>query len=221
VSLVPGLTNDVRRDLRGAAVAHERLAMDLPGLTDEMSQRESLLPGWTVAHTLTHIARNADSHVRMLQAAERGEVGAQYPGGIEQRNADIEAGVGRSAAALVADVVDSNARLEAAWPEVTDDGWEGDGLSVFGPVPINDLPFRRWREVVVHHADLGLVYSWREWPADYVRVELGRRVMEWASRKPMGLTALPPRALGLTEHERVAWLLGRTDVDGLDAAGIF
>ncbi len=216
-----GLTNDVRRDLRGAVLAHERLIIDLSGLTDEMVQQPSLLPDWTVAHTLTHIARNADSHVLMLQAAAQGEVGAQYPGGIEQRNADIERGVGRSAAALLADVVDSNARLEAAWLEMTDEAWKGEGASFFGPVAINDLPFRRWREAVVHHADLGLVYSWRDWPDDYVRVELTRRTMEWASRRPMGLTTLPPTALALGERERVAWLLGRITVHGLDAAGIF
>lgn len=216
-----GLTNDVRRDLQGAALAHQRLVADLAGLTDDVAQRPSLLPDWTVAHTLTHIARNADSHVLMFEAAARGEVGAQYPGGIEQRNADIESGVGRSAAELVADVVDSVARLEATWLATAEDAWNGEGRSVFGPVPINDLPFRRWREAVVHHADLGLAFSWRDWPADYVRLELSRRTMEWASRKPMGLTTLPAIALGVSERERVAWLLGRTTVDGLEPAGIF
>ena len=193
----------------------------LAGLTDNDARRPSLLPDWTIAHTLTHIARNADSHVLMLEAASRGTVGAQYPGGLEQRSAEIEAGVERPAAELVSDIIESNSRLEAAWLAMPDGGWEGVGLSVFGPVPINDLPLRRWRETVVHHADLGLAYSWRDWPADYVRVELARRTMEWASRKPMGLTTLPRIALGLSEHERVAWLLGRATVEGLDAAGIF
>jgi len=45
--------------------------------------------------------------------------------------------------------------------------------------------------------------------------------MLWASRKPMGLTTLPPVAAALPDHERLAWLLGRTAVDGLDPAGIF
>ncbi len=218
---VTGLTNEVRRDLRGVTLAHERLIADLAGLTDDVARAPSLLPGWSVAHTLTHLARNADSHVLMLQAAQRGEVGAQYPGGMEQRNADIEAGAGRSAAVLVADVADANARLEATWLAMTDAGWNGEGQSSLGLVPVNDLPFRRWREVTVHHADLGLVYSWRDWPADYVRLELTRRTMEWASRKPMGLTTLPPIALRLSEHERVAWMLGRTTVVGLDPAGTF
>jgi hypothetical protein len=36
----------------------------------------------------------------------------------------------------------------------------------------------------------------------------------------MGLTALPAPALALADHVRLAWLLGRTDVPGLDPAGI-
>ena len=52
----------------------------------------SLLPGWTVGHVLTHLARNADSMVRVLDAAERGEVVERYPGGMPTRNADIDGG---------------------------------------------------------------------------------------------------------------------------------
>lgn len=211
----------LERDVQGAVAAHARLVADLATLTDEQAAQPSLLPGWSVAHVLTHIARNADSHVPMLEAANRGEVVAQYPGGVDQRNADIEAGAGRPAAALVADVVAANARLEAAWTAMTPNGWGVQGLSSFGPVAIDDLPFRRWRETVVHQADLGLSYTWRDWPADYVRLELARMTMLWASRKPMGLTTLPAAAMVLTDHERTAWLTGRTSVEGLDAAGIF
>ena len=210
-----------QRDVHGAVAAHARLVADLATLTDEQAAQPSLLPGWSIAHVLTHIARNADSHVPMLEAANRGGVVAQYPGGIDQRNADIEAGVGRPAAALVADVVASNARLEAAWAAMTPDGWAGQGLSVFGPVAVDDLAFRRWRETVVHQSDLGLSYTWRDWPADYVRLELARMTMLWASRRPMGLTTLPAEAMVLTDHERAAWLIGRTSVEGLPAAGIF
>jgi hypothetical protein len=44
--------------------------------------------------------------------------------------------------------------------------------------------------------------------------------MLWASRKPMGMTALPPEAMSVSEHHRLAWLLGRADIDGLTPAGI-
>lgn len=41
---------------------------------------------------MTHLARNADSFVRLLEGAARGEVAAQYPGGSAQRNGEIDAG---------------------------------------------------------------------------------------------------------------------------------
>lgn len=213
--------NEWDRDVQGAVAAHARLSADLAALTDDQAAQPSLLPGWSVAHVLTHIARNADGLSLMVEAANRGEVGSQYPGGFAQRNADIEAGSGRTAAELVADVAAANARLEAAWAATTDEGRRAEGLTVAGPVPVRELPFRRWRETAVHHADLGLAYRWHHWPHDYVRLELQRMTMLWASRKPMGLTTLPAAALALADRERLAWLLGRTTVEGLEPAGIF
>lgn len=219
--LVTAVPRELARDIAGATAAHAALASALATLTDAQVAQPSLLPGWTVGHVLTHIARNADSHVLMLHAAERGEVGQQYPGGMQQRNGEIEAGAGRPAAEQVADVAAAAARLQAAWAAMSATGWSGEGVSVAGAVKIDDLPFRRWRETVVHHADLGLAYSWADWPGDYVRLELQRATMLWASRKPMGLTSLPAPAAALPDHERVAWLLGRTVVPGLEPAGIF
>ena len=217
-----GLTNDVRRDLRGAALAHQQLLGTLATLTDEQAAQPSLLPDWSVAHVVTHIARNADSHARMLRAASIGQVIEQYEGGGAARSADIELGSSRNAGQLIADLVATSALLEQAWAETTEVGWAGHGIMPnSGHVSCDDLPFRRWREALVHLHDCGLGYSWRDWPDDYVRLELVRWTMAWASRKPMGLTALPPIALALGERERVAWLLGRTTVDGLDSAGIF
>lgn len=213
--------NEWERDVQGAVAAHARLSADLATLTDAHAAQPSLLPGWSVAHVLTHIARNADGLSLMVEAANRGEVGSQYPGGLPQRAADIEAGAGRGAAELVADVATANARLEAAWAATTDGSRRAEGLTVAGPLPIHELPSRRWRETVVHHADLGLAYSWHDWPDEYVRLELQRMTMLWASRKPMGLTNLPAAAATLPDHDRLAWLLGRTTVAGLEPAGIF
>lgn len=214
--------NTIERDVRGATAAHASLLAALPSLTDSDVRANSLLPDWSVGHVLTHIARNADSFVLMVEAANRGEIGAQYPGGAEQRNADIEGGAGRSAAELVADVTDACARLEAAWAATSTAGWEGTGQTIVGPVTISQLPFRRWRETVVHHADCGFtVEGWRGWPTEYVRLELEQMTMLWASRKPMGLTTLPAQALAVDDHHRLAWLMGRATIDGLTAAGIY
>ena len=58
-------------------------------------------------------------------------------------------------------------------------------------------------------------------PNDYVRIELQRQTMSWASRKPMGLTQLPAAAMAVDDHHRLAWLVGRADIDGLGQAGMF
>ena len=65
-----------------------------------------------------------------------------------------------------------------------------------------------------------LAYTHRDWPGDYVRIDLQRATMLWASRRPMGLTALPASSLALDDRDRLAWLLGRVEVAGLDPAGI-
>ena len=212
--------NDLDRDCAGAAGAHHRVAASLADLTDDQVLLPSLLPGWTIGHVVTHIARNAEGQQRMLEAALCGEIGQMYPGGLEQRASDIEAGARRSAADLTADVVATNTRLESTWAAMSADTWAGRGVSIAGEVTMSDLPFIRWREVAVHHADMGLGYSWSDWDPEYVRLDLGRLTMLWASRKPMGLTDLPSEAIRVGPHHRVAWLLGRAQIDGLSPAGI-
>ena len=212
--------NDLDRDLAGAAKAHTTVIAALQGLTDEQVRQASLLPNWTVGHALAHIAGNAVGHRRMIDAAIRGQVGEMYPGGPEQRNNDIEAGARRTATELVEEVTATAAQLEAAWAQVPPIAWARRGIMLGGEAPLTDLPFIRWREVSVHHADLGLGYSWSDWGEDYVRLELVRLTMLWSSRKPMGMTDLPPEAMAVPPHHRVAWLLGRAEITGLAPAGI-
>ena len=212
--------DDLDRDCAGAAKAHANVIAALQHLNDDQVTQPSLLPGWTVGHVVTHIARNADGHIRMLEAARRDEIGRMYPGRIEQRTADIEAGAGRSAADLLADVIATSTQLEATWAASPAVAWMGRGVTISGEMVMSDLVFIGWREVTVHHADIGLGYSWRDWDPEYVRLDLARLTMLWSSRKPMGLTNLPAEAMKVTPHQRVAWLLGRAEIDGLVPAGI-
>jgi maleylpyruvate isomerase len=200
---------DLAIDLVGAHGAQQVLGRALPSLTDAQARADSLLPGWTVGHVLTHVARNADSHVRMFEGALRGEVADQYPGGFDQRTADIEAGADRCAGELVADVLASSARLRDAWFAMDDAAWRGEGRVVEGVWPVTDLPFRRWREVEVHHADLGLRFTWRDWSRLYTERELARCVAASAGRTSDGREVeIPP---GADERSALAWLLGRAD----------
>ncbi|HKA04580.1 MAG TPA: maleylpyruvate isomerase N-terminal domain-containing protein [Acidimicrobiales bacterium] len=203
--------------LEGARASHASLVEDLGDFDDKAARGPSLLPGWTRGHVLTHLARNADSNTAIFLAAQQGEVGVQYPGGRDQRANDIEAGSGRTAAELAIDVEAAIGRLEAAWDSTPDDVWEtGRGRSPDGTDnSLAEWVFSRWRETEVHHADLGMGYTWARWPSAYVREDLRRATMAYRAHQPMGQGELPPGALGLVPNERLAWLLGRHWPDGL------
>lgn len=214
-------SRDRDEHISGCTAAHRRLLDHLDAvLTDDVTRSPSALPDWTVGHVVTHLARNADSHVRMIEGACRGEVLAQYAGGRAERTADIEAGAPRGAVEQLADLHAAIAGLEHAWATCTDRGWAGSGLAIAGEMPVTVLPMLRWREVEIHHADLGLPgFTTADWSETYVRWELDMTVRTWSSRRPMGMTALPPAALALDPHERLAWLTGRSRPFGLPDPG--
>ncbi len=190
--------------------SHARLRETLVRLGDADARRASLLPEWSVGHVLTHLARNADGHVRLLEAAGRGQVADQYVGGTASRAADIAHGAGRPMAELVADVVGAAARLEAAWDATPDDAWRsGQGRMVGGLVAVADLPFRRWREVEIHHVDLGFGYGAGDWPDAYVDLELARSLADLPHRLPPGVEERDWEHVAGGRRALLAWLVGR------------
>jgi maleylpyruvate isomerase len=207
---------ELDRDVAGAAGAHQRLLHHLDELSDSSNPPDpaqpSALPGWSVGHVLTHLARQADSVVRMLDGDP------QYPSAAV-REAQISAGASRGFDDQVADVRRSIWALETRWAAPVD--WDGVATGLMGDVAMSELPFRRWRETDVHHVDLDLGYTFADLPPDYVRLELRRMEMLWMARRPMGLTTLPAAALERPPNERLAWLMGRANIDGLDPAGVF
>jgi maleylpyruvate isomerase len=186
----------------GCVAAQAALDAALVGLDDAAARRASLLPGWSVGHVLTHIARNADSVVWRLEGAARGEVRDQYPGGVEQRAADIEDGAGRSAAALVEDVHRTSAAVRGAVTGLPEAAWDAPSRTSRGVVESSrDALLSRWREVVVHHGDLGLGPV--PLPPDLVGAWLPRELERLAERTD------PARLL--------AWIVGRGDPPDLAA----
>jgi maleylpyruvate isomerase len=115
----------------------------------------------------------------MLQLVDWAITGVPHPmyASWDARGADIEAGSGRAAEVLAADVrasadrlAEGLERLGGAGPEVLD------RLLLFGPprpdadpdTPARSLPCARRRELEIHHVDLGLGYGPRDWPTDFV-----------------------------------------------------
>jgi maleylpyruvate isomerase len=143
-------------------------------------------------------------------------VGEQYVGGAKARKEGIELHAHDSAESLVNAVRKSIYALEGQWAATNSEGWQGHGVNSAGAtIAMSDIVFLRWREVEVHHADLALDFTFANWDSTYVRYELDRQVMMWRASKPMGLTPVPKIALQLPPNERLAWFLGRTEVEGL------
>ena len=186
--------------IHGCLAAQAGLQADLEGLDDDTARSACLLPGWTVGHLLTHLARNADSVVWRLEGAALGELRDQYPGGLEQRREDIESGAARPAAELVADVRTSSAAVARVMAALPDAAWDAPSRTSRGVVePSRDAVFSRWREVVVHHGDLG--FGGVPLPAELVH--------EWLRRElPVLATRTDPSAL-------LAWVIGRGEAPEL------
>jgi maleylpyruvate isomerase len=190
------------KDIDGCRRSHLALLDRIGGLTDEQARSASQLPDWTVGHVLTHLARNGDSVVRRLEGAARGETVDQYPGGYAGRASEIAVGAGRPAAGIVADVEASAARLDDCCASLPTDAWDRPTRDVSGAErPANTLMLSRWREIEVHHADLGLGYTPADWPDELVAAWL-----------PRELERLPKRA---DPKQLLAWAIGRSPAPAL------
>ena len=155
-------------DLAGVAAAFTRLTEAMATMSDADARGPSRLPDWTRGHVLTHLARNADGQRRMVEGACRDEVLDQYPGGNEQRAADIEAGAGRPIDVLRADVLESQAALDAAWSRVEGEVWDRLTNARAGARPLRDGVLARRREVSVHLVDLDVGVEPSGLPAGYL-----------------------------------------------------
>src|SRR4051812_6621406 len=152
------------KDLGRVRDAQRRFLEAIDHVTDADVGRPSRLPGWTLGHVLAHVARNADSHVRRTEAAMRGEIVDQYPGGFAGRSEEIERGARRTADELRADVAASAGVLDALWSSAPDEVWDQPTRDVVGRErPLRLLVSRRWQELEVHVVDLGIGVSHRDW----------------------------------------------------------
>jgi maleylpyruvate isomerase len=132
----------------------------------------SLLPGWTRAHVLAHLARGADAMRTILIGARSGEDRAAYASA-EAREADIERTGAQQAKELVADVADSSMALRTIARQLPDRAW-AHPVRILGsaPFPAGQLLTRRLAEVELHHCDLAAGYSPADWPAAFASMEL-------------------------------------------------
>ena len=159
--------------------AIDRLLASAATLSDDQVREPSLLPGWSRGHVLTHLARNGDGLANLLTWAETGVETPQYPS-LEAREADIEAGAGRSADELTADLAGSAEAFAARARGLPDEAWLAQVRGMRGPAhPAWFVLNRRLFEIEVHHADLGWEYGPPDWPGWFVSDELYRLTGEY------------------------------------------
>ncbi len=95
--------------------------------------------------------------------------------------------------------------------QLPDDAWERVGSSLTGQRTQREWVWSRWREVEVHHVDLGLGYAPSEWPVRFVTRGLDDAftyLPERAARDAMPLDA--SFRLEATDHDR-AWIVRTFD----------
>lgn len=220
-------------DLDELAAATERLRATARGLEPEDVRAPSLLPGWTRAHVLTHIARNADGYVNLVTWARTGVETPVYPSR-EARDADIEAGSGRSPGDLELDLDESAERLLAAFAEPLDDAALARDLRLPSGSALRgwEIARRRIREVDIHHVDLAAGYGPADWPTGFVTRTLDELAPLFRAERDTPVGALVdadtaerwvvaedgPDLTG-PGHGLLAWLIGRTDGGDLRLPG--
>ncbi|HEX9066235.1 MAG TPA: maleylpyruvate isomerase family mycothiol-dependent enzyme [Streptosporangiaceae bacterium] len=229
----PAGAHAVEQNLGRIEAAQDRLAGTAAALSDQQAGEPSLLPGWTRGHVLTHIARNADGLRNLLIWAQTGVETPQYASR-DERDAQIEAGAGRTAAELAADLASSAEAFLAQARDLSSDAWDVPVQAMRGPAhPAWFTLHRRLTEVEVHHVDLAAGYAPPDWPAWFVTdllYQVTGGIAEHADAPAVTVTdsasgrqywlrqdARSDREITGPGPELLAWLLGRSGGSALVA----
>ncbi|WP_416981503.1 maleylpyruvate isomerase family mycothiol-dependent enzyme [Streptomyces sp. T028] len=130
------------------------LAHVADGLTDDGLADASALPGWTRAHVLGHVARNAEALTRLATWARTGVPTPMYADR-EQRATEIESSATLPPEVLRAQLKSTAAELEDALAALDATTWQAEVRSALGrTIPAAEIPWMRVREVWLHAIDL-------------------------------------------------------------------
>jgi len=207
--------------------ATHRLVRTVDHMPDEQYAAPSLLPGWSRAHVVAHLALNAEGLAGALAGAARGREVPMYASP-EARDADIAELATASPSMLRTRLLGATSEFAGSMSGMPDDAWgttihRTPGVRAF---VAGAVPGMREREVEIHHADLGLAYSRRDWPAEFAERLLGSVCKGDSDRRfsvhatdldrtwRCGTGADGPTVSG-TGADLGWWLTGRGDGDGL------
>ena len=215
--------------------ATERLDHVVAGLDEDTIHQPSGLPGWSRAHVVSHLARNADGLVNLLTWARTGVEHPMYASAAD-RDADIEEGAGRLAQVLIEDLRAACDRFVVATTRLPELAWSASVTARLPtPFPAANIPSMRLHEVWVHLVDLDAGVTFADVPGDHLEHLVAEAVTRHINRpdgKRVRLTVELPgdreRVWDLVNGrdddrhdvsgsaaDAVAWLTGRSDGSGL------
>src|SRR5829696_9917339 len=158
------------------------VARALEQLTDDELRQSSALPGWTRAHVVAHLARNADALVNLCTWARTGVETPMYRS-VEARDADIETSAAVPAGDLRADFTAATARLAEAVSVMPGDAWDRPIRTRQGKtIPAREIPWMRAKEVWVHGVDLDAGIDFADVPTDALAALVDDVLALFASR---------------------------------------
>ena len=186
------------------------------------------LPGWSRAHLVAHVARNADALSNLVTWARTGVETPMYASDAA-REAGIESSAQQTPDLLRADVAASSTRLLEAMMALSDDAWDAEVRTRRGRViPASEIVWMRIREVWVHAVDLDAGATFADLPEvvvlDFVH-EVANGLMGRedcpAMEVDIGTTAwrvgpvvADPVVVRGAASDVLAWLLGRAPLPG-------
>jgi maleylpyruvate isomerase len=207
--------------------AGRRLSRTVDGLAPDDWAARSLLPDWTRAHVVAHLALNGEALGDVLRGVTEDEPVPMYQSA-ERRDLDIaelaEAEHSELRDRLLASLTTFVEAVEAVPPEA----WSGRfDRTPGGPqLPLQAVPLMRLRELEIHHADLGAGYGpgdWTTWFAELVVSTMVRRLDPEAGFRVAPLDGSRTWDVGPVDEDPVVvtgpvadvawWLTGRTPSD--------
>jgi len=212
--------------LRALHAATESLLLTVRGFTEADVRRPSLLPGWSRAHVLSHLAGNAEGGTRLLEGVVSGVPGWEYRD-LESRAADIEIGSHALADVLVARVEATAQRFGDACEKLLPEQWAIPVTWTTGHQnAAREVVTSRLFEVEIHHVDLATGRTVDDWPDDLAATVFDAVVAAFTTRADFPTMTLhvedhsdtrtfgdssSPLVVSGTRTDVLTWLLGRSN----------
>jgi maleylpyruvate isomerase len=202
-----------RRGIEATTDATAALLTAVGRLDNSTVRGRSLLPRWSRAHVLSHLARNADALLNLLTWARTGVEHPMYASR-EDRDAAIDEGATRGHLLLCEDLTAACARFAGAADAMPVGAWDTVLTNARGDTMLAaEVPWLRMREVWVHLVDLDAGVGFDDVPADVHEHLLDDVVGLFAGRADVPTVTVD---VALTDGRRRTWHItgGNGAVDG-------